>query len=128
MLENLKPNATLIRLVGLLDKVPDKNFEQYCQRFEEGGYKRDIGPVNDESKKFLKDNLYPDFRNIMFSDANDRYRVRYVTHVESSVTIKDLDEKSSQVYAIKVVQCELYLFRGHIGLFSLKIEVPRGLS
>ena len=32
MLENLKPNASLIRLVGLLDQVPDKNFEQYCKR------------------------------------------------------------------------------------------------
>jgi hypothetical protein len=128
MLENLKPNATLIRLVGLLDQVPDKNFEQYCKRFEAGGYKKDIGPANEESKKFLKDNLYPDFRNIMFSDASDRYNVRYTTHVESSVTIKDLDEKSSQVYAINVVKCELYLFRGHVGLFSLKIEIPEGLN
>jgi hypothetical protein len=128
MLENLKPNATLIRLVGLLDQLPDKNFEQYCKRFEAGGYKKDIGPANEESKKFLKDNLYPDFRNIMFSDASDRYHVRYITHVESSVTIKDLDEKSSQVYAINVVKCELYLFRGHIGLFSLKIEIPEGLN
>jgi hypothetical protein len=128
MLENLKPNATLIRLVGLLDQVPDKNFEQYCKRFEAGGYKKDIGPANEESKKFLKDNLYPDFRNIMFSDASDRYNVRYITHVESSVTIKDLDEKSSQVYAINVVKCELYLFRGHVGLFSLKIEIPEGLN
>ena len=128
MLENLKPNASLIRLVGLLDQVPDKNFEQYCKRFEAGGFKRDMGPVNEDSKKFLKDTLYPDFRNIMFSDAKDRHHVRYVTDTKSAVVIKDLDTKSTQIYAINVVQCEIYLFRGHIGLFSLKIEIQDGLN
>jgi hypothetical protein len=128
MLENLKPKASLIRLVGLLDQVPDKKFEQYCQRFEAQGYKRDIGPVGEYSKKFLKDTLYPDFRNIMFSDAKDQHHVRYVVNSKSSITIRDFDENSTQTYTITVVQCELYLFRGHIGLFSLKIDIEDGLT
>lgn len=128
MLENLKPKASLIRLVGLLDQVPDKKFEQYCQRFELQGYKRDVGPVDEESRKFLKDTLYPDFRKIMFSDAKDQHHVRYVINSKSSVAIHDFDNKSTQTYTVTVVQCELYLFRGHIGLFSLKIEIQDGLS
>jgi hypothetical protein len=128
MLENLKPSATLIRLVGLLDQVPDKNFRQYCQRFETGGYRREVGPVKEDSKKILKDTLYPDFRNIMFSDTQDQHHVRYVTDVRKSVAIKDFDTNSTDTYAITVVQSELYLFRGHIGLFSLKIEIPDGLT
>jgi len=128
MLENLKPKACLIRLVGLLDQVPDKNFENYCKRFEGGIYKRDVGPTDDASKKFLKDILYPDFRNLMFSDAKDKNHVRYVTQINTTVTIKDFDSKSLQVYTVKVVQCEIYLFRGHVGLFSLKIEFQDGLN
>jgi len=102
MLENLKPKACLIRLVGLLDQVPDKNFENYCKRFEGGIYKRDVGPTDDASKKFLKDTLYPDFRNIMFSDAKDTHHVRYVTQINTTITIKDFDSKSLQVYTVKV--------------------------
>jgi len=128
MLENLKPNSTLIRLVGLLDQVPNKNFETFCSRFEENGYKRDVGPESEVSKKFLRDTLYPDFRNIMFSDAKDKHHVRFLIDKKSAVTIKDLDSKSTQVYIITVVQCELYLFRGHVGLFSLKIEFQEGLN
>ena len=128
MLENLKPNSTLIRLVGLLDQVPNKNFETFCSRFEANGYKRDVGPESEDSKKFLRDTLYPDFRNIMFSDAKDKHHVRFLIDKKSAVTIKDLDSKSTQVYIITVVQCELYLFRGHVGLFSLKIEFQEGLN
>ncbi len=128
MLENLKPKATLIRLVGLLDQVPDKKFEQYCNRFESKGYKRDVGADSESAQKILKDTLYPEFRKIMFSDASDRQHVRYVTNARSTVTIKDLSVNSTQVYTISVVQCELYLFRGYIGLFSLKIEVPADIT
>ena len=123
MLENIKPNASLIRLVGLLDQVPDKNFEQYCKRFEAGGYRRDVGPTDIHLRQRLQDYLYPDFRQIMFSDAKDKKHVRYQTEKELNFDLSLYVGDQAKVYPIKVVQSELYLFRGHIGLFSLKIEL-----
>lgn len=123
MLEKLKPHTYLIRLVGLLDQVPDKKFMQYCKRFEDGGYIRDFGPTEEKAKQSLQDYLYPDFRKVMFGDAKDEHHVRFSNSDRRRFNLVITKGEDQSTHSVFVVRCELYLFRGHIGLFSLKIEL-----
>ena len=123
MLEKLKPHTYLIRLVGLLDQVPDKKFMQYCKRFEAGGYIRDFGPTEEKAKQSLQDYLYPDFRKVMFGDAKDEHHVRFSNSDRRRFNLVITKGEDQSTHSVFVVRCELYLFRGHIGLFSLKIEL-----
>ncbi len=123
MLEKLKPHTYLIRLVGLLDQVPDKKFMQYCKRFEAGGYTRDFGPAEEKEKQSLQDYLYPDFRKVMFGDAKDEHHVRFSNSDRRRFNLVISKGDDLSTHSVFVVRCELYLFRGHIGLFSLKIEL-----
>jgi hypothetical protein len=124
MLNSLTPQKTLIRLVGLLDQVPDKKFMEYCVRFDEFGYQRDIYPTDNVSKQMLQDYLYPDFRKIMFSDISDDKHVRYKLSKSKQFDLLVINrDDSKSIYNFTVSECELFLFRGYIGLFSLKIEI-----
>ena len=123
MLEILKPNYNLIRLVGLLDQVPEKNFMKYCRRFDSAGYNRDTGPTDNISKQALQDYLYPEFRKIMFSDFLDENHVRFSINDTKQFNLSIINVESQIIHPIFVVQSELFLFRGYIGLFTLKIEL-----
>lgn len=125
---NLIPNAYVIRLVGLLDKVPRKNFFQYCQQFERNGYTREKPYESERDKEILRDMFYPEFRKIMFSSHEDNDNVRYQKLVSEDFNLKLFLNDSFLLRSISVVHSEIFLFRGNIGLFSLDLKFDNNLT
>ena len=61
MYAELKANAAIIRVVGIFEEKYTKKLEQ---RFKKLGFENEI--LSDNTKGFLKNNYYPEFRDLMF--------------------------------------------------------------
>jgi hypothetical protein len=119
---------SIIRIVGLLGEVKDKDLKTYVSKFTNIGYERDLYPI-EESKKseksiqFLRDYFYPDFRKIMFLEDDDQDSIRMVCNIEKEVSLGYGPGDNRIFYDIKINKCEVYLFKNQIGLFSVSVSL-----
>jgi hypothetical protein len=113
----LKANAAIIKLVGIFEGKYNNKFKQ---RFLQKGYKEEEWSAGTLS--FLKDNFYPEFRDLMFIGKED-----------SSVTVLKNDLKSGVIFKkragdniidieVNIVQVELFLFPNGLHFFSIQLE------
>jgi hypothetical protein len=119
-------NQSIIRIIGLLGEVKEKELPSFLKRLTSVGYERDRGPLlqgqsDTRSIQFLRDYFYADFRNIMFLEAKDDASVRLVNTTPQTVSLGYGFGPNRTFYSLKVVKSEIFLFKGQIGLFSLSL-------
>ena len=123
----MKINHAIIRIVGLLGEENDKK-GSYVQELIRNGYREEPYPLKDGVKdegliKVLRDQYYPDFRNVMFLEDKEKASTRLLNHEEKKVSLayKTRGEVAGY-YELTVIKSEIFLFKGQIGLFSLSLQ------
>jgi hypothetical protein len=123
----MKINHAIIRIVGLLGEENDKK-GSYVHELIRNGYQEELYPMKDGVKdegliKVLRDQYYPDFRNVMFLEDKEKASTRLFNLQEKKVSLayKSRGEIAGY-YELTVIKSEIFLFRGQIGLFSLSLQ------
>jgi hypothetical protein len=130
----MKINNSIIRIVGLLGDFNKKNTQQQYQEFIKSGYSRDLlSDVNateaeEISKRFFKNTFYPEFRDMMYLGRIDSEEKRFVKIQEFQVGLKYGLANRQKDYLLKVMKSEIYVFEGHIGLFSISVEIASNIA
>lgn len=128
-------NKCIIKIVGLLGVYEEKarvDFQRKLLKennyFEE--YRPEILKVSDsfslDPAEILKDQYYPEFRDIMFFKNNENHELlcrRFVSKQIKSVSL--IQKKSGVINELPIIinQCEIFLFTDQISMFSLQIEI-----
>jgi hypothetical protein len=125
----MKINKSIIKIVGLLGDFNKKSARLKYNQFINNGYKRELIPEINiskeeaESKRFFKNSFYPEFRDMMYLGQINSEEKRFSNN---QLFIIGLDFKSGEIlttYSLKIIKSEIYVFEGHIGLFSVSIEI-----
>ncbi len=118
MYAELKANAAIIRVVGIFEEKYSKKLEQ---RFQKLGFKNEI--LSDNTKGFLKNNYYPEFRDLMFiSQEPSSAQILQLTTVPHITFLKKAGENNFIEVATEVQQVELFLFPNGLHFFSIELN------
>jgi hypothetical protein len=123
----MKINHAIIRIVGLLGEENDKK-GSYVQELIRNGYSEEPYPLKDGVKdegltKVLRDQYYPDFRNVMFLQDKEKASTRLFSLEEKKVSLAYKSRGQIEgYYELTVIKSEIFLFKGQIGLFSLSLQ------
>ncbi len=122
----LKVNNHIIKIVGLLGVYPQKQRIAYQHKLLQINYKED--DASPEVKRFLKDQYYKDFREIMFekrdnSEENSLLSRRFC--LQQTDIISFVQKKFNQpdkIFDVSVIKSEIFFFGEEIALFSLSLK------
>ena len=125
----MKINNSIIRIVGLLGDFNKKNTRQQYQEFIKSGYIRDLLTVEyateaeERSKRFFKNTFYPEFRDMMYLGRTDSEEKRFAKTQNLKVNLKYGTTDRQRDYFLNILKSEIYVFEGHISLFSISINI-----
>jgi ABC-type multidrug transport system fused ATPase/permease subunit len=123
-----KINSSIIRIVGLIGEIGQKDQKNFYSNLVRRGYVQDCFPVTNEQEKdfeteqFFKDYFYPEFREIMFLTPSDSLNKRFVLNATELVSLNYGRGDKARSYPINIIKAEIYIFEGNLGLFSLSIQ------
>ncbi len=118
MHEELKANAAIIRVVGIFEEKYSKKLELRLQKL---GFKNEI--ISDQTKGFLKNNYYPEFRDLMFiSQEPSSAQILQLTTVPNITFLKKAGENNFIEVATEVQQVEIFLFPNGLHFFSIELN------
>lgn len=123
----MKINQSIIRIIGLLGEEEDKN-GAFVKGLIQNGYQEEPYPLKDgaEDKGLiytLRDQYYTDFRNIMYLQDKEKSTTRLFNKNEKFVKLAYKSGGKIVCYcSIKILKCEIFLFKDQIGLFSLSLQ------
>jgi hypothetical protein len=118
MYAELKANAAIIRVVGIFEEKYSKKLEQ---RFQKLGFENEI--LSDNTKGFLKNNYYPEFRDLMFiSQEPSSAQILQLTTIPNITFLKRAGENNFIEVATEVQQVEIFLFPNGLHFFSIELN------
>ena len=129
-MQQIKTNGGIIKIVGLLGAYSGTKRLELQQKLLSGNKFTEESGSEINSK--LKDQYYPEFRNIMFYKDNSRNPGaellcrRYICSEKHDVTFVWKKEGGLRELPIAVNQCEIFLFPNQISLFSLRLSYDFG--
>jgi len=126
-MSNEKLNGAIIRIIGLLGDDPVHKKLSNEMRLRQFGFIQENEPMKDGKpdelvKGRMKNLFYPDFRKIMFLRHEKVKNIRLLLSVAKTVgLIKSEYNKIDITYKLNVDAAEVFLFPGHLGLFSVSL-------
>jgi hypothetical protein len=123
-----KINSSIIRIVGLIGEVGQKEQKKFYSKLLKRGFVQDCFPLTGEgdhdtkTEQFFKDYFYPEFREIMFLTPSNSVNKRFVLNNSESVSLIYGKGVTAINYPINVIKSEIFIFEGNLGLFSLSIQ------
>ena len=110
--KNITVTNSIIRIIGVFEHP---NTIRFNRDLFKNGFIREN---NDESKKFLKNYWYPEFRDLMFLQKEDSSAKIWKKSINEKVVI---DSRKSIPFEVDFV--ELFLFPNGLNFFSLEISI-----
>lgn len=123
-----KINSSIIRIVGLIGEVGQKEQKKFYSNLLQRGFMQDCFPLTSEgdhdlkTEQFFKDYFYPEFREIMFLTPSNSVNKRFVLNTSESVSLIYGKGATAINYPINIIKSEIFVFEGNLGLFSLSIQ------
>jgi hypothetical protein len=110
--KNITVTNSIIRIMGVFEHSNSKHFNR---DLVQNGFVREN---NEESKKFLKNYWYPEFRDLMFLQKEDSSAKIWKKSINKKVVI---DNRKNITFEVDLV--ELFLFPNGLNFFSLEISI-----
>jgi hypothetical protein len=113
----LKANAAIIRVVGIFE---EKYSKKLAQRFQKIGFKNE--ELADQTRGFLKNNFYPEFRDLMFLIQEDSSAQILQFNLGSEVTFQKRAGDALIDIPAQIQQIELFLFPNGLHFFAIQFD------
>jgi hypothetical protein len=113
----LKANAAIIRVVGIFE---EKYSKKLAQRFQKIGFKNE--ELAEQTRGFLKNNFYPEFRDLMFlsHEASSAQILQF--NLGSEVTFQKRAGDALMDIPAQIQQIELFLFPNGLHFFAIQFD------
>jgi hypothetical protein len=117
MYAELKANAAIIRVVGIFE---EKYSKKLAQRFQKIGFENE--ELADQTRGFLKNNFYPEFRDLMFLSQEDSSAQILQFNLGSEVTFQKRTGDALIDIPAQIQQIELFLFPNGLHFFAIQFD------
>ena len=117
MYAELKANAAIIRVVGIFE---EKYSKKLAQRFQKIGFENE--ELADQTRGFLKNNFYPEFRDLMFLSQEDSSAQILQFNLGSEVTFQKRAGDALIDIPAQIQQIELFLFPNGLHFFAIQFD------
>ena len=117
MYAELKANAAIIRVVGIFE---EKYSKKLAQRFQKIGFKNE--ELAAQTRGFLKNNFYPEFRDLMFLSQEDSSAQILQFNLGSEVTFQKRAGDAFIDIPAQIQQIELFLFPNGLHFFAIQFD------
>ena len=118
--KNITVTNSIIRIIGVFEHSNTKRFNK--DLFENGFIREN----NDESKKFLKNYWYPEFRDLMFLQKEYSSAKIWKKELDEKISLNKINPANKSVIRtvnFNVDSVELYIFNNNLNFFTIEVSI-----